>query len=399
MGIKGLHKFLETYAPKGIKEINVSTLQDKVIAIDASIFIYQFASAIKSSIDDLKTSDGKVTTHIHGILTKTLGILKKKIKPIFVFDGKPPSLKQRVLDTRKDTKSNASIEIKQVKRKLKKLQIKLEPMPETIEDIKVQLENITKAKELETVLTKLQKKAVSVTHAQMEECKEIIKLLGIPIIEALEEADSECAWLVKSKIADFVASEDMDILTFGAPKLIRKLSSKSTVIEYDLAKILSELGIDQIQFIDLCILLGCDYTGTIGKVGPKKAYELIKTYGSIESMIVLDLGFDLTNPKYIIPENFIYTESAEYFKNPPIKPIDLNSDSNKIKWTKPDYSVLQELLKTKYEYSDENIQKMFGVLQGGYYSVISGEKTMIQYNKSKSEYIKKLRASINFDSD
>jgi flap endonuclease-1 len=395
MGIKGLHKFLETYAPNGIKEINVSTLQDKVVAIDASIFIYQFASAIKSSVDDLKTSDGKVTTHIHGILTKTLGILKKKIKPIFVFDGKPPSLKQGVLDTRKDTKSNASLEIKQVKRKLRKLQSKLEPMPETVEDIQAQLENIAKAKELETVLTKLQKKTVSVTFIQMEECKEIIRLLGIPIIEALEEADSECAALVKSGIADCVASEDMDILTFGAPKLIRKLSSKSTVVEYDLAKILSELGLNQNQFIDLCILLGCDYTGTIGKVGPKKAYELIKIYGSIESMLVLDSGFNPTNPKYIIPENFIYTESAEYFINPPIKPI----DSDKIKWTKPDYSVLQELLKTKYEYSDENIQKMFGVLQGGYYSVISGEKTIKEYNKSKSEYIKKLRDSINFDSD
>jgi len=395
MGIKGLHKFLETYAPNGIKEINVYTLQDKVVAIDASIFIYQFASAIKSSVDDLKTSDGKVTTHIYGILTKTLGILKKKIKPIFVFDGKPPSLKKGVLDSRKDTKTNASIEIKQIKKKLRKLQIDLEPMPETVEDIQAQLENVAKAKELETILTKLQKKAVSITYSQMEECKQIIRLLGIPIIESLEEADSQCAALVKSGIADFVASEDMDILTFGTPKLIRKLSSKSTVVEYDLAKILSELGLTQIQFIDLCILLGCDYTGTIGKVGPKKAYELIKTYGSIESILALDSGFDPTNPKYIVPENFIYAESAEYFINPPIKQI----DSNSIKWAKPDYTTLQELLKTKYEYSDENIQKLFGVLQGGYYSVISGEKTMSQYNKSKSEYIKKLRASINFDSD
>jgi hypothetical protein len=70
-----------------------------------------------------------------------------------------------------------------------------------------------------------------------------------------------------------------------------------------------------------------------------------------------------------------------------------------ISWSKPDYSELNNLLKIKYEYSDDNIQKLVGVLQGGYYSVISGEKTISQYNKSKAEYIKKLRENINFDSD
>ena len=388
MGIKGLHKFLELNAPTGIKEINIYTLKDKVVAIDASIFIYQFASAIKSSTDDFKTQDGKITTHIHGILTKTLSILNKKIKPIFVFDGKPPSLKQGVLDSRKSSKTLAKNEIQKVQEKLKSIRRKLEPTPETMEDIQIQLENIEKAKELEEILIKFQKRAVSVSRAQMEECKEIVRLLGIPIIEALEEADSQCAQLVKDGIADYVASEDMDILTFGTPKLIRKLSAKPTVIEYDLSKILLELDMNQNQFIDLCILLRCDYTGTISKVGPKKALELIKTYGSINEILA-------ANPKYIIPDNFIYKESAAYFINPPGKHI-IKSD---IVWVKPDYVKIQDLLKIKYEYSDENIQKLFGVLQGGYYSVISGEKTMTQYNKCKAEYIKKIRSNINFDSD
>lgn len=230
----------------------------------------------------------------------------------------------------------------------------------------------------------------------MNECKEIIQLLGIPIIEATEEADSQCAQLVKDGIADYVASEDMDILTFGATKLIRKLSAKPTVTEYNLAKILNDLGLTQEQFIDLCILLGCDYTQSIGKVGPKTAFELVKKYGSIEKMIMLDPGFSPSSLKYIIPENFIYEESRNYFLNPPIKHV----IKSEIVWNKPNYEQLNELLITKYEYSEENIQKLFGVLQGGYYSVISGEKTVEQYNKSKIEYIKRLKYSnINFDSD
>mgnify|MGYP000571860250 CR=1 FL=1 len=96
----------------------------------------------------------------------------------------------------------------------------------------------------------------------------------------------------------------MDILTFGTNKLIRKLSAKDNVVEYDLKILLKELGLSQEQFIDLCILLGCDYTPTIDKIGPKRAYELIKQYKSIDNMI-LDADF---SSKYILPDNFNYKE-------------------------------------------------------------------------------------------
>jgi len=395
MGIQGLHKFLENNTNSGIKEVHYSKLQDKIVAIDTSIFIYQFASAIKSSVEDLRTSDGRVTTHIHGILTKTLGMIKKKIKPIFVFDGKPPNLKQNTLDTRKVKKTNAKSEIKDVITKIKNTQKMLEPTPETPIQIEEHLENISKIKEYQEKLVKLQKKAVSVSHIQMEECKEIIKLLGIPIIQAIEEADSQCAWLVKTGLAHYVASEDMDILTFGANRLIRKLSSKDYVTEYDLNILLKELDLTEKQFIDLCILLGCDYIGTIGKMGPKKAYEMIKQYGSIDEMISLDPGFNIKPYKYIIPQNFNYTIAREYFMNPPIN----NIKKEELIWTVPKYDELKELLKIKYEYSDDNIQKIFGILQGGYYSVICGAKSKKQYSIDKTAYIKKLRQNINFDSD
>ena len=391
MGILGLHKFLDKNTKAGITDLACYKLKDKVIAVDASIFIYQFASAIKSSVDDLKTSDGRITTHIHGILTKILSMLKKKLKPIFIFDGKASYLKQNVLDNRKLVKTTANIEIKQVIKKLKKIQDMLEPIPETSEAIQEQLENVKKAKELQETLIKLKKRTVLVSFKQMEECKEIVKLLGIPMIQSLEEADSQCAWLVKNGFADYVASEDMDILTFGANKLIRKLSAKDNVVEYDLKILLKELDLSQEQFIDLCILLGCDYTPTISKIGPKRAYELIKQYKSIDN-ILLDKDF---RSKYILPENFNYKEAREYFINPPINEI----KKEELVWSIPKYNELKELLKIKYEYSDENIQKLFGVLQGGYYSVICGAKSKKEYEKDKFTYIKKLKENINFDSD
>ena len=377
MGIKNLHKFLTTVIQKsnGIKEVHFSELQDKVIAVDVSIYIYQFASAIKSSMDDMKTSDGKITTHIQGILSKTLGMLKKKIKPIFVFDGKPPQLKMNVLENRQDNKLIAKDKIDVINKQI----------DDSVDDAEITLLNEAKVK--------LLKQSVNVSRKQMEECKEIIRLLGMPIIESKEEADPQCAWLVKNNLAFAVASEDMDILTFGTTRLIRKLSAKDHVTEYNLPIILEELGLNQEEFIDLCILLGCDYTDTIEGIGPKKAYDLIKKYRSIDKIITDDKNF--INKKYKLPDNFNYQAARDYFMNAPI--IELTNQD--IKWSKPNYKELERVLIEKYEYDKKNVDKMLGILQGGYYSVICGEKNKTQYNKDKSAYLKSIRNNINFDSD
>ena len=39
------------------------------------------------------------------------------------------------------------------------------------------------------------------------------------------------------------------------------------------------------QFIDLCILLGCDYCDSIRGIGPKRAIDLIKQHKTIEEVV------------------------------------------------------------------------------------------------------------------
>ena len=91
--------------------------------------------------------------------------------------------------------------------------------------------------------------------------------MGVPYIEANEEADSEIAELCKNKLVDYVSSEDMDILIFGSPRIIRNLSfSKKTPIEIDLNQVLEHLSITYEQFIELCILFGCDYCPNLSDV-------------------------------------------------------------------------------------------------------------------------------------
>ena len=391
MGIKGLQQFFDHHIPntKGIDYINTSILANKPIAVDISIYLYQYACAIKNSVDDIYNIDGEIITHIHAIITKTLSLIKKKIKPIFVFDGKAPQMKSNTLNERYIKKKTAqksiiqlNIEIQRLLTILRESTLSIESS--TLEDINEQLVIMDKVKELKRLRSSDLKKVTSISQKQMTECKELLNILGIPIIEAPEEADPQCSYMVKSDLAYAVISEDMDILTFGTQRLIRKLSSSNNCILYNLDIILKDLEITYLQFVDICILLGCDYTRTIPGIGSKKILNIIKTYGNIEEFIKVT--------KINIPTDFDYVSARKAFITPNIKHID------SCKWKIPDYVKLSTLLKEKYSYSHDKVDKLANVLKGGYYSVISGEKNIKQYKRDCSTYINQKKLSC-MDSD
>lgn len=75
----------------------------------------------------------------------------------------------------------------------------------------------------------------------------------------------------------------------------------------------------QEEFIDLCILCGCDYTANINGVGPVKAFKFMKEEGNIENIIARisrDEHDTKKKKKYNIPDTFYYKEARELFKNP-----------------------------------------------------------------------------------
>lgn len=324
MGIHNLSKVIKTYAPGGVKDLDKKDVVGKVVAMDTSNILYQFLIAIKDNVDNFQTKDGKVTTHVHAIVMKTLSLLKKGIRPIFVFDGAPPSIKQDTLDARKVLKEKAM---------------------QRLEDESNDDER-----------TKLKKRAVCITLEQMTECKEVLAAMGIPYVEAPEEADPQCVYLVKKGIADAVGSEDMDILTFGAKKLYRNINNTNKVVEYDLDVVLDELEMDRKEFIDMCILLGCDYCPTIEGVGMKRAHDLIKEHGSIEEVIDLD--------KYKVTEEFLqrYPLARKYFRKAPVQKI----KKDEVVWNEPNVPLLRKLLLEKYEYGVTNVDSYVATLQKKY---------------------------------
>ncbi|TNJ28849.1 Flap structure-specific endonuclease [Giardia muris] len=262
MGIKGLSKLIEDVAPRAITRRDIKYYCGKRVAIDASVLLYQFLTTIQDSNGNpLTNSSGEPTSHLVGLLARLQHMLEAGIKPIFVFDGAPPEEKGGELDRRRDLKEQAEEEREKA----------------------LAEGNMERAR-------MLTKRMVRVTQKQVEQAYTLLKHLGIPAIIAGGEAEAQCVALVRAGKCDAVASTDMDTLALGTPILLRNLASSKdpTVIEYSMSIVLEDTGLTQEEFIDLCILCGCDYLEVLGGIGPKTAYKLIGKYRTLEAIIQND---------------------------------------------------------------------------------------------------------------
>jgi len=107
MGIQGLTKLIADHAPDAIKEDDIKNYFGRLMAIDASMSLYQFMIAVRP--DELGqytlTNDvGETTSHLQGMFYRTIRMLCNGIKPVYVFDGKPPELKAGEIARRKQKK-------------------------------------------------------------------------------------------------------------------------------------------------------------------------------------------------------------------------------------------------------------------------------------------------------
>jgi len=200
-------------------------------------------------------------------------------------------------------------------------------------------------------MEKFSRRLVKVTPEHNAECKRLLKLMGIPYIDAPCEAEAQCAALVKAGKVYATGTEDMDALTFGSTVLLRHLTfseaRKTPIREFYLERILAELELSQDEFIDLCILLGCDYCDSIKGIGPKRAIDLIKQYKTIEEIIK-----HLDTKKYTLPEEWPYQEARELFKNPEVVKV----EDVELKWEGPNEEELIKFMVEEKGFSEDRIR-------------------------------------------
>ncbi|KAH6615574.1 PIN domain-like protein [Chaetomium sp. MPI-SDFR-AT-0129] len=327
MGIKNLFSIIKDEAPDAIKEGEIKNQFGRKIAIDASMSIYSFLIAVRSDGNQLMSEDGSTTSHLMGLFYRTLRMVDNGIKPLYVFDGAPPKLKSGELAKRFQRKQEATEDLEEAKE------------TGTAEDVE-----------------KFSRRTVRVTREHNAECQQLLKLMGIPYIVAPTEAEAQCAALARAGKVYAAASEDMDTLCFDTPILIRHLTfseqRKLPIQEVHLDKVMEGLGMEKKQFVDLCILLGCDYLDQIPKVGPSTALKLIREHGTLEKVV----EFMKNDPKerYVVPDDWPFEDARDLFFSPDVRPA--TDPLCEFKWDKPDIEGLVKFLVHDKGFSEDRVR-------------------------------------------
>ena len=222
MGIKGLSKFIKTHISKAISNKKLSDLANKIIAIDANYFMYKYTI----SSDDYINKFRKQYEHL----------ISNNINAFYVFDGKPPKEKKKVIDKRKEVNK---------------------------------------------------KKHIDVSIDKIKELKNYFNSKNISYVECESEADFICCKLCECNHIHGCISDDMDFLTLGCNYLYRDYYQHSDcLVEYNREEILKEFTKE--QFIDICIFLGCDYCDRVQDFVNRSldinVFDLFKTYNNLENV-------------------------------------------------------------------------------------------------------------------
>jgi flap endonuclease-1 len=154
MGIHGLAKVIGDHAPNAIKENEIKNFFGRKVAIDASMCIYQFLIAVRQEDGgNLTNENGETTSHLMGTFYRTIRLLENGIKPVYVFDGKPPEMKGHELVKRQERRADAQ----------------------------AGLDKATDEGDAENV-EKFTRRLVKVTKEHSLECQKLLELMGVPCV-------------------------------------------------------------------------------------------------------------------------------------------------------------------------------------------------------------------------
>jgi 5'-3' exonuclease len=241
MGIKRLNKYLSDIDAIKIHDINEYFLsyQNSVIAIDVMLY----ANKYKFSCDNIFSA----------FINQIIHFLQNKIIPLYIIDGKAPFEKNYIINLRNNRKKKINEKIKMLENEFKNELID--------KDLIIQKIN------------KLNKVNYNLDTNFLNILIQLFNIFNVPYIRANSEADVLISYLYKKNLIKLCLSEDTDLLTFGCKKVIKIYKKK--IYEYDLDFILQKININYNQFIEICILFGCDYLKSNIKLN---VFEIIDSY-------------------------------------------------------------------------------------------------------------------------
>ena len=262
MGVRDLNYLIKRYNRSSIKELTLCDLKNKTLAIDLQLYLYKALIQNKDPVEEIH----KQILHFE----------RYKIKPIYVFDGKPPKEKMDELQKRAYKRS----------RSLEVIQYLESVYLQKISNDELDIKNLVLNK-----IDELKKNSMTIDRKTKQAIKYLCNIMGVSYIDNMDmEADRAIGILYKTGKIDGCISEDNDMLVYGCEHLYRFYKTNSShILEYNLVEIKKDLDVSDTEFVDLCILCGSDYYKNIKFKSSLKnsvvAYYLIKKYKNIESLV------------------------------------------------------------------------------------------------------------------
>ncbi|HJJ28162.1 MAG TPA: flap endonuclease-1 [Methanocorpusculum sp.] len=289
-------------------------------AVDAFNALYQFLSGIRQSDGmPLMDEEGRVTSHLSGLLFRSANLIEKNITPVYVFDGKPPEFKAATLDERRAVRESAQ----------------------------TKWADAVKEGDMEGA-RKYAAASSKVDQYIIESSKELLTALGICWIQAPEEGEAQSAFMAERGDVTFAVSQDYDSLLFGAPDLVRNVTIsgkrriKGKVISVYperlyLNEVLSGLELSREELVEAALLIGTDFNSGVVGVGPKTAVKLVREGKFWEHIGEAE---NAAEPEVLL----------KYFLHPPV-----NSDYT-IASRSPDRDKVMEILCEEHGFTKERVE-------------------------------------------
>eukprot|EP00826_Nyctotherus_ovalis_P034736 TRINITY_DN2915_c0_g2_i1.p1 TRINITY_DN2915_c0_g2~~TRINITY_DN2915_c0_g2_i1.p1 ORF type:complete len:569 (-),score=132.32 TRINITY_DN2915_c0_g2_i1:127-1833(-) len=282
MGIEGL---LQVLKPITLKT-HIKAFANKTAAIDASSWLYKGVYSCSWEVSQGIETYG----YLHFMVSMIQLLQRYEITPVFVFDGPTLPLKRMTADKRSQNK--------QANKKM-------------AEDFLAKGED-SKAKTMYS-------RCMSITKEMSFTAMDLLHHMGIKYVVAPYEADVQLAYFCVKGVADFVISEDSDLLVYGCPNLVLKLDSDGNCENITLQKTLTDrvflthnrdafikdiAEFSHDRFVELCILAGCDYLKNIPGIGLRRAVKFLKSATLEEAVDEIDARGPYAGK---VPEDYLET--------------------------------------------------------------------------------------------
>src|SRR5262245_43291257 len=179
------------------RPLELEELAGKTLAVDAPAELYQFLALIRlPDGTPLQDSRGHITSHLAGLLYRTTRLAGEHgLRPVFVFDGRPPELKRAEIARRRTVRDRFTREHTEA----------------------LEAGDLPRASPNAPLTSRL-------TREMLDDARRLIGLLGFPWLDAPGEAEAQAAAMAARGDVWAAASKDYDSLLFGAPRLVRFLA-------------------------------------------------------------------------------------------------------------------------------------------------------------------------------